>query len=342
MTIQLNPVGVADIGPLHIDPADNPPAPVACFTSGGLSETAAKVHNKMLVILNPFSGNGMGRKSWETVRPIFEEAGIECDLRETKHARHATEIARQADLKQYDNVVAIGGDGTFHEVIQGLKSRDDEESIPLGLIPGGTGNSIVRSMEIFDPKVAAQHILRGKVKYVDLMKCDTESDGETYYAMNLVGYGLGVESNVTAEKLRRLGKARYDVAILWNIIKSKNHNVTLTLDGKEMPPQDLSMVLVQNNQHAGSELRTAPYAQMDDGVLDLLSFEHKSRWKILKAFDALKKGARHVHKDFVQYHRFRKLKIETPSPERINIDGENCGSTPITIEVMHRTLQLIV
>lgn len=339
MTIQMNSAVIEDTGALRIDPLDNPPAPVPCFIDDGLSETAAKVHNKMLVILNPFSGNGKGRRSWEITRPIFEKAGVEFDLCETNHARHATEIARQADLKQYDHVVAVGGDGTFHEVIQGLKTREDEESISLGLIPGGTGNSVVRSMGIYDPRIAAERILKGEVKSVDLMRCDTESDGKSYYAMNLVGYGLGVESNVTAEKLRCFGRKRYDIAILWNIIKSKNHNVTLTIDGEKMAPQDFSMVLVQNNQHAGSDLRTAPYAQMDDGALDLLWFEHKSRTKILKAFDSLKKGARHVHKDFVQYHRFRKLKIETPQTERINIDGENCGSTPITIEVMHQALK---
>jgi diacylglycerol kinase family enzyme len=76
--------------------------------------------------------------------------------------------------------------------------------------------------------------------------------------------------------LRCFGRKIYDIAILWNIIKSKNHSVTLTIDGEKRAPQDFSMVLVQNNQHGGSDLRTAPYAQMNDGVLDLLWFEHKS------------------------------------------------------------------
>jgi len=98
--------------------------------------------------------------------------------------------------------------------------------------------------------------------------------------------------------------------------------------------------MVQNNQHGGSNLRLAPYAHINDGLLDVILLEQRPRCRILKLFDELKREGSHVYFEEVDYRRFKKMTITTKSNNLLNIDGENRYSTPCTIEVMPSVIEI--
>ena len=154
-------------------------------------------------------------------------------------------------------------------------------------------------------------------------------------------WGLGVDSTIKAEKMRWMGPMRYDVGILMAIMANNRRHAILTIDCTRME-DDYTLFLIQNSQTGGSMLPLAPSASLDDGFMDIGILKKMTRRDILKAFGMLKSEGRHVFHPRVDYHRFTTLAIETPSPAAINVDGENIGSTPLSMEVLPSALQICV
>ena len=161
------------------------------------------------------------------------------------------------------------------------------------------------------------------------------------YSHNLVTWGLGVDSTIQAEKMRWMGPMRYDVGILLAILANRKRTATLTLNGRSIT-DDFTLFLVQNTQTGGSLLPLAPGATVDDGQMDIGILKKMTRRDVLKAFGMLKKEGRHVFHPRVDYHTFTSLSIETEEPTAINIDGENIGSTPLSMDVLKHAIQIVV
>src|SRR5258707_14001705 len=111
---------------------------------------------RMILILNPRGGTSRGSAILEQVRPIFAEAGIELDVQLTSRRAHAAELAENLDLAGCEGLCLIGGDGTIHEAACGLMWRERPAAVPLGIIPGGTGNSLAQHLGCLDPREAAR------------------------------------------------------------------------------------------------------------------------------------------------------------------------------------------
>ena len=138
-----------------------------------------------------------------------------------------------------------------------------------------------------------------------------------------------------------MGPMRYDVGILMAIMANNRRHATLTLDGHEIE-DDFTLFLIQNSQTGGSLLPLAPGASLDDGIMDIGILKKMKRGQILKAFGQLKKEGRHVFHPMVDYYQFKTLKITTPKPTAINVDGENIGSTPLQMQVLPSAIKIIV
>ncbi len=174
------------------------------------------------MVVNPHGGLKKGIGILDRVKPIFDEGGAELTILETEYAGHAREMAREKDFTGYDGFCAIGGDGTMHEVINGMLKRPDEQKIPIGLVTGGTGNSFMHDLDCLDPENAAKRILTGRLRPIDIAKVD--ANGETIYGFNIVGWGMPTDINFLAEKLLRPGEQRYNVE---SIIKELKGNPVL-------------------------------------------------------------------------------------------------------------------
>ena len=318
-----------------------PPTKKPHFSDSQIKENykAVRVH----LIVNPFSGKKKGLDVAKEVEANLIESKIKVELHITNEPNHAIQIAKNLNLVKGDVVASIGGDGTFCEVITGFMTREDKshEKFPLALIPAGTGNSQANDMEISDYRVGIDKIINGNLRKMDVGRTSFMLEGKEglRYSHNLVGWGLGVDSNILAEKMRFLGPLRYDIGALMSIIRGKVRKAKCYIDG-HLIDSSFILLLIQNTCTGGDRLSLAPYAQVDDGKMDIGVIYQISRRKVLTLFNQLKAGGSHIWNPNVEFYRFSKLKIETEEPTAINIDGENIGTTPLQIEVIPSALKI--
>ena len=319
-----------------------PPIKKSHFSKSQIKDNYAvkSVH----LVVNPISGRKKGLSVGKEVEDILLEAKIAVQSHITKGPNDAMQIVENLDLVEGDVLASIGGDGTFCEVITGLMMRNDKayETFPLALIPAGTGNSQANDMGIEDYRDATDRIINGNLRKMDIAETKFILDGSEAirYSHNLVGWGLGVDSNILAEKMRFLGPLRYDIGALLGIIRGKVRKAKCYIDG-HLIDSSFILLLIQNTCTGGDRLSLAPYAQVDDGKMDLGVIYQISRRKVWGLFNQLKAGGSHIWNPNVEFYRFSKLKIETDEPTAINIDGENIGTTPLEMEVLPSILKIL-
>ena len=331
-----------------------PPERVSIFQ--GTRKLRSHASRRVVAIYNPTSGRGRGRRAAEKLQNLLQKMapGVTVELRHTEYAGHASEICRELTLRAGDTVASVGGDGTLSEVVTGLMSRPgwagESRGIALAVVAAGTGNTMANDLGLPSVSKTVEGIVAGNVRDIDIFEAnfvdglpgEEQGNRTTRFMCNVLGFGLAVDSNILAEELRWMGSLRYDAATLREIWKSRPRQTTLTVDG-EVIKGDMTLILGLNNQTTGANFNMAPLAQMDDGKLDILVLPNKSRLETLRLFQAVKSGGKHVYDESVRYVRAqRSLKIETPQPEAINIDGENCGSTPLDMKVLPGALGVIV
>ena len=285
---------------------------------------------KFIILVNPQGGKKQGLDLLEQVKPLFKEVDADLVIRETEYAGHATEIAREIDLEGFTGLCHIGGDGTFHEIINGLLTRSDGKQVPLGFIPGGTGNSFMHDMECLDPVEAARRIVSGGITPIDV--AEVEMPEEKVYCMNIVGWGMVTDINMSAEKLRWLGEQRYNVTTLLHVMKLKRRSAKLVME-REGSEGDFLFTIACNTQHTGRGMKMAPKAELNDGLIDLVLVRDASRFKLLQMFPKVFDGT-HIDDPIVEYYQVKEFSITPAENEILNLDGELKGSTPFSVRMI--------
>ncbi|QDT01573.1 Diacylglycerol kinase [Adhaeretor mobilis] len=293
-------------------------------------ECSSMNSQKYLAIVNPHSGKKRGTSVLEQVQSALLPRGIELDIRMTERESHARQIAQETCLEGYAGICAIGGDGTFHEVVSGIMERKQKLSIPVGIIPGGTGNDVARHLGIKGVEDAIGHMLSGEVQPFDVAK--VISGDQVDYCTTLVGWNVVAEVNRVAEKLRRLGPPRYALAGLTQVLLSQRRSAKVIFDDHSIE-DDFLLVTACNTSFVGSGMRFAPRARTDDGMLDVVVVREASRWQLLRLFRKIFDGS-HIEVDCVEYFQTRSLQILADDGQPLDIDGEVKGSTPFSVEVI--------
>ncbi|KAF0906003.1 hypothetical protein E2562_009021 [Oryza meyeriana var. granulata] len=186
---------------------------------------------RLYIIVNPYGGKRGGRRIFQTeVLPLIEAAGILYTMQETKHRLHAQEIAHSLDLRKYDGIVCVSGDGVLVEVVNGLLQREDWNTaikIPLGIIPAGTGNGMVQSLlhfsgQSFSVYNAVLAIIRGHKRPLDVTSV---VQGKTrFFSVLMLTWGLVADIDIESEKYRWMGSARLDFYSLLRVASLRRYN----------------------------------------------------------------------------------------------------------------------
>jgi len=292
---------------------------------------------KFILAVNPNSGKKQSQKILEKVKPIFNKNNAILDIIETTHPGHTKELANQTDLINYDAFIAIGGDGTLLELVNGMLTRYDNLKIPIGIIPGGSGNSYMHDLGLTDPIDAANAILKGVKRLVDTIKIDTNN--ETQYAMNMIGWGLVADVGKTAEKCRWLGPNRYTILSILEVLRKKNHFATISIDNKKLE-DNFTFIIACNSIHVGRGMKMAPKAVLDDGLIDLIVVRANiSRFRLLQTLPKLFKGT-HINEPEVSYYQANQFSLYPKENVTLNIDGETMGTTPINVEIISKNIEI--
>jgi len=290
------------------------------------------------LIVNPAGGTKKGLDILDKVKPLFQEANAELTILNTDYAGHAKDLANELDYSGYDGLCAIGGDGTMFEMVNGMLKRDDQDTIPLGLITGGTGNAFMHDIDCLDPLEAASRVLKGTVRQLDIAKVNAKN--KLYYSFNIIGWGLVTDAGYLAEKLRWLGGMRYDVAAILEVLMGKRRIAQLLMDN-EVIEDDFVFIIACNTIHTGKAMRIAPRARLDDGKIDLVIVRKSSKTKLLKLFPKLFSGE-HIKSPLVEYRQVEKFSVIPKEDSSLNIDGELIGNTPIDVTMQPKMIEVLL
>jgi len=299
----------------------------------------------LVVIANPRSGGGKVGRHLPEIERILTGARLTYRVVRTAHPGHATEIARDALARGERYLVAAGGDGTVHEVVNGM--LDDGQPVAagavLGVVAAGSGCDFVRSFNLpGDTLQAARHLAGDRVRPIDVGRV-TFTDGPaetTRYFANIAEAGLG--GAVVARTARlpaSLGSARY-LAGFWLTLPSfRPATVRLDADGHAYQWRAQNVV-VANGRFYGGGMQISPKSEPDDGALDVLVMVGPKS----DAFTMLPKvyrGAHLPHRDIAEL-RASRVRVEADPPFLIEADGETLGTTPATFEIIRAPIRLKV
>jgi len=294
---------------------------------------------KFIITVNPHGGKKLGPRLLNRVKPLFEAKGIELFVVETTFAGHAKELANQLNITEYDGFIGIGGDGTLHEIINGMLSRHDGRKIPIGIIPGGSGNSYMHDLQLTDPLKAAKAIINGKTRALDTAK--VEVNHIIKYSNNMIGWGLVTDVGDQAEHFRWLGTNRYTILSVVEVLRHKSRPATLIMDDKKIE-DEFTFIIACNSIHVGKGMKMAPKARLDDGLIDLIVIRSGvSRTRLLQVLPKLFDGS-HINEPELEYYQTSQFSLIPETDEILNIDGEIMGSTPIQVNVIPKAFEMFV
>ena len=292
---------------------------------------------KFIITVNPHRGKKLGPRLLNRVKPLFEAKGIELFVVETTFAGHAKELANQLNITEYDGFIGIGGDGTLHEIINGMLSRHDGRKIPIGIIPGGSGNSYMHDLQLTDPLKAAKAIINGKTRALDTAK--VEVNHIIKYSNNMIGWGLVTDVGNQAEHFRWLGTNRYTILSVVEVLRHKSRPATLIMDDKKIE-DEFTFIIACNSIHVGKGMKMAPKARLDDGLIDLIVIRSGvSRTRLLQVLPKLFDGS-HINEPELEYYQTSQFSLIPETDEILNIDGEIIGSTPIKVEMISNAFDM--
>ena len=288
------------------------------------------------LIVNPESGSKKGQQIFERIKVIFEAAKIDIEAGITQHKNHPYEMARTIELDGIDAICAIGGDGTFHEVINGMLDRDDGKRVAIGFIPGGTGNSLMHDFDCLDPMQAAHNIVANRKAKMDIMELN--ANGQRIYSFNIVGWGMPSSINLLAEKMRWVGGQRYNLASVYEVMRNPSIKVQFIIDGQKIEGA-YSLFLASNTMFTGNGMKMMPQARIDDGYIDIILAKKTKRLKLLSLFARVFNGT-HIGDPTLEIHRAKEFSILTANNDPLNIDGQNVGFSPLHGSVMENQIEI--
>jgi len=290
---------------------------------------------KVLLVYNPFAAHKRAKKILPEVESGFIDRGIEFDLQLTDYPEHAVEIVGNADFSQYDGVIAAGGDGTLFEVINGYYKNPAKGTIPLGVLPIGTGNAFARDMDMDVSRweEAVEIIRSGKPKNVDVGVFHTH--GQDYYFLNILGLGFVADVGKTAHRLKIFGNVSYTIGVFYQMVFLKTYKVSIEADGRTIETDNI-FVEISNTRYTSNFLM-APNAEIDDGLLDITLLGKATRRRLIQCFPKIFTGE-HIHLDEVEHFKAKKITVKPEIPKVLAPDGELIGITPVEVECLHQAV----
>lgn len=305
--------------------------------------------NRWFVIVNPISGGGKGLGDFPKISHLLRENGIEHDPAFTEYRYHATELAVEAVNKGYRKIIAVGGDGTLNEVVNGLfiQKQCEPKDILLAVIAVGTGNDWVRTFSTPRNYSAAVRAIKegctflqdvGKVTY-------TESNyTQSRYMANVAGLGFDADVIEIFNSLKLKGykgKWLYIYSLLKGYLSLKPFGVTVEVDDEVVYHNLLFSIAVGICKYNGGGIQQLPKAVADDGLLDITLIKPLHWWHVVFRARRLFNGEIYSI-GHIQHAQGKRVRITASPNILLETDGELHGGTPVTIEVVPKAVQIVV
>ena len=269
----------------------------------------------------------------------------EARLLETREAGHAERLAAAAADLGHDRVIAVGGDGTAQEVLNGLMSAGvgPDGGLPaFGLVPGGSGNDLARSLGLpLTPMEALTVALGEHTRPLDLGRASHDGEVRYFSAAGGTGFDAQVAFTMSGKRSRwQRGRAGYFLSTLNELRRYKNRSLNLRLatdTGARQVDGRFLFVAFANGPYYGGGMQICPDASVSDGYLDLCLVGDIGRLGALRELPGIYKAA-HVDHPLVEIVRVRELRIEGEPQTRVHLDGEPFGMLPVDIAIQEAAI----
>ena len=293
--------------------------------------------SRMLLIVNPEARHGETGPLVPVIEQLLQSA--EYDLTLTTHMGHAAEIAREA--QGYDVLVAVGGDGTAHEVLNGIMARPEDDHPALGLIPTGSGNDTRRTLGVpEDIAEATLALISGRRRRFDVGVCNG-----TYFNNS---FAAGLDARVTAKAVeykattKRSGLWLYFTALIHVLFNELYpHHVRLRWDGESDEQAEVLIVAATIGPTYGGGFQITPDAVPDDGLLEICMIDPLTLPQALMRLPFVVLG-KHTSMKVVRMSRHRSVVIESDDAMPAQIDGEVMVGTRFEVEVLPMAIECVV
>jgi YegS/Rv2252/BmrU family lipid kinase len=311
-------------------------------------------NNIPLIIVNPKSASGSTENRWARIAADWAQFYGAFNVDFTQHAGHATELAKKAAEEGREFIVACGGDGTINEVANGiLQSGKDAE---LGVLPMGTGGDFRRTLGMPSTIRHASEVLRkGVTKRIDVGKVtylNHNNETEERFFLNISSVGLSasvIERVKTTGKLEWLsfnsirGKASFAYSTVQELLNLNAKTIRVKFDNEPVKALQTIVFCIANARYFGGGMKIAPYAVMDDGLLDIVNIGDIGAGKIMLNAQKLYAGT-HLSLDEVKHTTAKRIEVSAFGNEEIHLetDGELPGKLPAVFEILPSALKVRV
>jgi YegS/Rv2252/BmrU family lipid kinase len=297
------------------------------------------------VIVNPVAGANATYRKWPKISSLLHHIGLPFEFQYTEGVGHAIELAREAVNNGCRFLVAVGGDGTVHEVANGILLAKDLNQATIGIISTGTGGDFIRSAGIDRDYIKACSSLTGmRRRLIDIGVVEYKKGGQGHKRFFVNSSGIGFDAAVveTSNRLPKFlgGTIPYIIGLLKSLVGYQNKPVTISI-GDKIESKRILSVVVANGRYFGGGMRVAPLADIDDGLLDVITIGDMGKLELLKAFPTIYKGT-HIHHPKVESAKTTRVKIESTEKFLVHADGEFLGEGPVSFELIPSALSIAV
>ncbi|MBQ3754716.1 MAG: diacylglycerol kinase family lipid kinase [Clostridia bacterium] len=284
------------------------------------------------IIVNPEGGKGKSLKALEKVEQILKDRSVEYVVHKTERPGHATEITRELSKTPDTNIIMMGGDGSFNEILNGIENFDN---VTLGIVPCGSGNDFIKkSGHPLDTEKALEVVLNGNVEYCDYIQLDDRR------CLNVLGAGMDVDVLLNyATRKHGPAKVRYYLSLFHVLAHTRFHHLRLTVDDGEPMERNVFMIGVGNGGIIGGGIPICPSADPYDGELSIVVVNEMKKSKILFELPGFL-SAKHVKKPYTEVFSGKSLRIEVLDDSKFEVDGEIFDKLDVHAELVHNQLRI--
>jgi diacylglycerol kinase (ATP) len=308
---------------------------------------------EILFIVNPISAHGKALSKWAASRQELLKSGISFDEVLTGSPGEGAQIARAAIELGATCIVAVGGDGVLSELVNGYldgSGRPINPEARIGLLPCGTSSDFARSLGLRGVSDLIRALLARNSRQVDAGRLESSGASgcpESRFFINMATFGLGGQVAAAVNRWRKRlpklvgGQVRFSLAALLALKNYRNVLTRIVLDDCQEIVARSGLICVANGRFAGSGMKLAPEAELDDGLFDIVVADGATRLDIIKELFRVRSGG-HVENPKVRLSRARELSINPEEPMAVEADGESVGQTPARLCALPRAVRILV
>ncbi len=293
-----------------------------------------------LAVVNPAAGGGRCGKLADAALAKLHAAGVQLEVAESRGPGHASELARRGYAQGCRRFLAVGGDGTSYEIVNGLfPEAASGERAAVGFLPLGTGNSFLRDFSDRGEEHATQAILSGRQRACDVLRL-THKGGVLHY-INLLSMGFAADvAFARHRKFKRLGELGYLLAVFTCLVRLDRRAFPLRVDDDSDFDRERCLLMSFNNsKFTGGKMMIAPLASTDDGLVEYVRWGPIGRAGLVRNLHTLYDGS-HIHHPLALRRAARRIEFDLEGPVDVMVDGEVLTLHCQTLEVLPAALDV--